>query len=129
MNGSRNPGTLVLVRHGQSEWNLKNLFTGWTDVDLTERGIAEARLAGQTLRDEGYTFDIAFTSVLTRAIRTLWLMLDEMELMWIPVVQDWRLNERHYGDLQGLDKAETKETRRGPGQNLASKLRHAAAAS
>ena len=107
MNGSRNPGTLVLVRHGQSEWNLKNLFTGWTDVDLTERGVAEARLAGQTLRDEGYTFDIAFTSVLTRAIRTLWLILDEMELMWIPVVKDWRLNERHYGDLQGLDKAET----------------------
>ena len=107
MNDNRTPGTLVLVRHGQSEWNLKNLFTGWTDVDLTERGVAEGRLAGQTLRDEGYTFDIAFTSVLTRAIRTLWLILDEMELMWIPVVRDWRLNERHYGDLQGLDKAET----------------------
>ena len=107
MNDSRNPGTLVLVRHGQSEWNLKNLFTGWTDVDLTEHGVAEARLAGQMLKDEGYTFDIAFTSVLTRAIRTLWLILDEMDLMWIPVVRDWRLNERHYGDLQGLDKAET----------------------
>ncbi len=107
MNDNRTPGTLVLVRHGQSEWNLKNLFTGWTDVDLTKRGVAEGRLAGQTLRDEGYTFDIAFTSVLTRAIRTLWLILDEMELMWIPVVRDWRLNERHYGDLQGLDKAET----------------------
>ncbi len=107
MNDNRTPGTLVLVRHGQSEWNLKNLFTGWTDVDLTEHGVAEGRLAGQTLRDEGYTFDIAFTSVLTRAIRTLWLILDEMELMWIPVVRDWRLNERHYGDLQGLDKAET----------------------
>ena len=107
MNDSRNPGVLVLVRHGQSEWNLKNLFTGWTDVDLTEHGVAEARLAGQMLKDEGYTFDIAFTSVLTRAIRTLWLILDEMDLMWIPVVRDWRLNERHYGDLQGLDKAET----------------------
>jgi 2,3-bisphosphoglycerate-dependent phosphoglycerate mutase len=107
MNNSRNPGTLVLVRHGQSEWNLKNLFTGWTDVDLTEHGVAEARLAGQMLKDEGYAFDIAFTSVLTRAIRTLWLILDEMDLMWIPVVRDWRLNERHYGDLQGLDKAET----------------------
>ena len=107
MNDSRNPGALVLVRHGQSEWNLKNLFTGWTDVDLTEHGVAEARLAGQMLKDEGYTFDIAFTSVLTRAIRTLWLILDEMDLMWIPVVRDWRLNERHYGDLQGLNKAET----------------------
>ena len=107
MSDDRNPGTLVLVRHGQSEWNLENLFTGWTDVDLTEQGGTEARLAGQTLRDEGYTFDIAFTSVLTRAIRTLWLILDEMKLMWLPVVRDWRLNERHYGDLQGLDKAET----------------------
>lgn len=107
MSDDRNPGTLVLVRHGQSEWNLENLFTGWTDVDLTEQGVTEARLAGQTLRDEGYTFDIAFTSVLTRAIRTLWLILDEMKLMWLPVVRDWRLNERHYGDLQGLDKAET----------------------
>ncbi|MEE8238043.1 MAG: 2,3-diphosphoglycerate-dependent phosphoglycerate mutase [Gammaproteobacteria bacterium] len=107
MNDDRKPGTLVLVRHGQSTWNLENLFTGWTDVDLTEQGVTEARLAGQTLRDEGYNFDIAFTSVLKRAIRTLWLILDEMELMWMPVVRDWRLNERHYGDLQGLDKAET----------------------
>ena len=107
MNDDRKPGTLVLVRHGQSEWNLENLFTGWTDVDLTEQGVTEARLAGQTLKDEGHTFDIAFTSVLTRAIRTLWLILDEMGLMWLPVVRDWRLNERHYGDLQGLDKAET----------------------
>lgn len=96
-----------MVRHGQSEWNLANLFTGWTDVDLTERGIAEARDAAATLRAAGLAFDIAYTSVLIRAIRTLWLMLDELKLMWIPVVRDWRLNERHYGDLQGLDKAET----------------------
>ena len=109
MNGetSRKPGTLVLVRHGQSEWNLKNLFTGWTDVDLTDRGVREAQAAGRALREEGIAFDIAFTSVLTRAIRTLWLVLDEMDLMWIPVHRDWRLNERHYGALQGLDKAET----------------------
>ena len=100
-------GTLVLVRHGQSDWNLKNLFTGWTDVDLTEQGRREARDAGRTLREAGLTFDIAFTSVLVRAIRTLWLILDEMELMWIPVERHWRLNERHYGALQGLDKAET----------------------
>ncbi len=104
---SKNPGTLILVRHGQSEWNLKNLFTGWTDVDLTERGVGEARAAGIALREEGIAFDVAFTSVLTRAIRTLWLILDEMDLMWIPVHRDWRLNERHYGALQGLDKAET----------------------
>ena len=96
-----------MVRHGQSDWNLRNLFTGWTDVDLTEQGIAEAREAAATLRAEGLVFDVAFTSVLARAIRTLWLVLDEMELMWIPVVRDWRLNERHYGDLQGLNKAET----------------------
>ena len=101
------PGTLVLVRHGQSEWNLQNLFTGWTDVDLTEQGIGEARAAGLALREEGISFDVAFTSVLTRAIRTLWMILDEMDLMWIPVQRDWRLNERHYGALQGLDKAET----------------------
>ena len=100
-------GKLVLVRHGQSDWNLKNLFTGWTDVDLTEQGIREARDAGRTLKDAGLTFDIAFTSVLVRAIRTLWLLLDEMDLMWIPVERHWRLNERHYGALQGLDKAET----------------------
>ena len=96
-----------MVRHGQSDWNLKNLFTGWTDVDLTEQGIAEARAAGRTLMAEKLSFDIAFTSVLTRAIRTLWIILDEMKLMWIPVELTWRLNERHYGDLQGLDKAAT----------------------
>jgi len=101
------PGKLVLCRHGQSDWNLKNLFTGWTDVDLTEKGIQEAIDAGQLLNELGYTFDVAFTSVLKRAIRTLWLMLDEMDLMWIPVLRDWRLNERHYGALQGLDKSET----------------------
>lgn len=100
-------GKLVLCRHGQSEWNLKNLFTGWTDVDLTEKGIVEATDAGRLLLDLGFKFDIAYTSVLRRAIRTLWLMLDEMDAMWIPVVRDWRLNERHYGALQGLNKAET----------------------
>ena len=100
-------GKLVLCRHGQSEWNLKNLFTGWTDVDLTEKGIQEATDAGKLLAGLHYEFDIAFTSVLKRAIRTLWIMLDEMEQMWIPVVRDWRLNERHYGALQGLNKAET----------------------
>jgi len=107
MNDKQNPGCLVMIRHGQSEWNLRNLFTGWTDVDLTEQGIAEARAGGRTLLDEGLEFDIAFTSVLKRAIRTLWLMLDEMDAMWIPVERSWRLNERHYGALQGLDKAET----------------------
>jgi 2,3-bisphosphoglycerate-dependent phosphoglycerate mutase len=96
-----------MIRHGQSDWNLRNLFTGWTDVDLTEQGIAEARAGGRTLLDAGLQFDIAFTSVLKRAIRTLWLMLDEMDAMWIPVERSWRLNERHYGALQGLDKAET----------------------
>jgi 2,3-bisphosphoglycerate-dependent phosphoglycerate mutase len=100
-------GQLVLVRHGQSDWNAKNLFTGWTDVDLTAQGEREARAAGRTLAEAGLTFDIAFTSVLTRAIRTLWLVLDEMQLMWIPVENSWRLNERHYGSLQGLDKAQT----------------------
>ena len=100
-------GQLVLVRHGQSDWNEKNLFTGWTDVDLTAQGQKEARQAGRTLADAGLKFDIAFTSVLTRAIRTLWLVLDEMQLMWIPVENSWRLNERHYGSLQGLDKAQT----------------------
>jgi 2,3-bisphosphoglycerate-dependent phosphoglycerate mutase len=100
-------GKLVLCRHGQSDWNLKNLFTGWTDVDLTEKGIAEAVAAGKLLTELGYEFDIAYTSVLKRAIRTLWLMLDEMDRMWIPVIRDWRWNERHYGALQGLNKAET----------------------
>ncbi len=100
-------GKLILCRHGQSDWNLKNLFTGWTDVDLTEQGIQEAIDAGQLLSQMGFGFDVAYTSVLKRAIRTLWYMLDEMDLMWIPVVRDWRLNERHYGALQGLNKAET----------------------
>lgn len=100
-------GKLVLCRHGQSDWNLKNLFTGWHDVDLTEQGIQEAISAGKLLSELGYDFDIAYTSVLKRAIRTLWLVLDEMDRMWIPVIRDWRLNERHYGALQGLNKAET----------------------
>jgi 2,3-bisphosphoglycerate-dependent phosphoglycerate mutase len=100
-------GKLVLCRHGQSDWNLKNLFTGWTDVDLTERGNQEAIEAGRLLHELGYEFDIAYTSVLKRAIRTLWHIQDQMNLMWIPVIRDWRLNERHYGGLQGLNKAET----------------------
>ena len=100
-------GKLILCRHGQSDWNLKNLFTGWTDVDLTEQGTQEAIDAGKTVAALDYDIDIAFTSVLKRAIRTLWLMLDEMDRMWIPVIRDWRLNERHYGALQGLNKAET----------------------
>jgi len=100
-------GKLILCRHGQSDWNLKNLFTGWKDVDLTEQGTAEAIEAGRTVAALDYDIDVAFTSVLKRAIRTLWLMLDEMDRMWIPVVRDWRLNERHYGALQGLNKAET----------------------
>jgi 2,3-bisphosphoglycerate-dependent phosphoglycerate mutase len=102
-------GKLVLCRHGQSIWNLENLFTGWTDVELTEQGVKEAITAGQQLGELGIQFDIAFTSVLKRAIRTLWLILDEMDLMWIPVERNWRLNERHYGALQGLNKAETTE--------------------
>jgi 2,3-bisphosphoglycerate-dependent phosphoglycerate mutase len=97
---------LVLVRHGQSTWNLENRFTGWTDVDLSPQGVAEARAGGALLREGGYTFDVAFTSMLKRAIRTLWLVLDEMDLMWLPIQHSWRLNERHYGALQGLDKSE-----------------------
>jgi 2,3-bisphosphoglycerate-dependent phosphoglycerate mutase len=97
---------LVLVRHGESTWNRENRFTGWTDVDLSDRGVEEARAAGRLLKSEGFTFDLAFTSVLRRAIRTLWLMLDEMDQMWLPVEKHWRLNERHYGALQGLNKAE-----------------------
>jgi len=100
---------LVLLRHGQSLWNLENRFTGWTDVDLTDQGIAEALQAGKQLLDEGFNFSVAFTSVLKRAVRTLWIVLDEMDLMWIPVERTWRLNERHYGALQGLNKAETAE--------------------
>lgn len=99
--------TLVLLRHGQSQWNLENRFTGWVDVDLTEQGRAEAVAAGQLLRDAGLRFDQAHTSVLKRAIRTLWLSLDELDQMWLPVQRHWRLNERHYGALQGLNKAET----------------------
>jgi 2,3-bisphosphoglycerate-dependent phosphoglycerate mutase len=98
---------LVLLRHGESTWNRENRFTGWTDVDLSKKGIEEARKAGRLLKEKGLTFDVAFTSVLKRAIRTLWLVLDEMDLMWIPVYRSWRLNERHYGALQGLNKAET----------------------
>jgi 2,3-bisphosphoglycerate-dependent phosphoglycerate mutase len=101
------PRMLVLLRHGESEWNKENRFAGWTDVDLTDQGRAEAQKAGRGLKAHGYAFDAAFTSVLTRAIRTLWITLDEMDLMWIPVHRDWRLNERHYGALQGLNKAET----------------------
>jgi 2,3-bisphosphoglycerate-dependent phosphoglycerate mutase len=97
---------LVLLRHGESIWNKENRFTGWTDVDLSEKGIREAKQAGKVLKKEGYSFDVAFTSVLKRAIRTLWIVQDEMNLMWLPVNLSWRLNERHYGALQGLNKAE-----------------------
>ena len=100
---------LVLLRHGESEWNRENRFTGWTDVDLNEKGVHEAIQAGRILKKEGYVFDIAYTSVLKRAIKTLWLVLEEMDLMWIPVYRSWRLNERHYGALQGLNKAEIAE--------------------
>lgn len=98
---------LVLIRHGESQWNKENRFTGWYDVDLSEKGTEEAQKGGRKLKEEGYMFDVAFTSVLKRAIRTLWIVLDQMDLMWIPVHRHWRLNERHYGDLQGLNKAET----------------------
>jgi 2,3-bisphosphoglycerate-dependent phosphoglycerate mutase len=101
------PGKLVLVRHGQSTWNLENLFTGWVDVDLTDQGRNEAQNAGRLLKAEGLQFDLVFTSVLKRAIRTMWIVLDELDLMWLPVERSWRLNERHYGALQGLDKAQT----------------------
>lgn len=100
---------IVLLRHGESAWNKENRFTGWTDVDLTDKGRAEARQAGQLLKEAGFAFDIAYTSVLKRAIRTLWSVLDEMDRMWIPVEHSWRLNERHYGALQGLNKSETAE--------------------
>ncbi len=98
---------IVLLRHGESIWNKENLFTGWTDVDLSEQGKNEAKKAGELLKADGYVFDVAFTSVLKRAIRTLWITLDELDLMWIPVQHSWRLNERHYGALQGLNKAQT----------------------
>ncbi|RJR43836.1 MAG: 2,3-diphosphoglycerate-dependent phosphoglycerate mutase [Desulfobacteraceae bacterium] len=100
---------LVLLRHGESTWNMENRFTGWTDVPLSEKGTAEAVEAGRVLLKEGYTFDVAYTSVLKRAIKTLWIAMEEMDLMWIPVFRSWRLNERHYGALQGLNKAETAE--------------------
>jgi 2,3-bisphosphoglycerate-dependent phosphoglycerate mutase len=100
---------LVMLRHGESVWNLENRFTGWTDVDLTEQGVREAHRAGRLLKEGGYTFDLAHTSLLRRAIRTLWIALDEMDLMWIPVACSWRLNERHYGALQGMDKREAAE--------------------
>lgn len=99
--------TLVLIRHGESLWNRENRFTGWKDIDLSPQGLQEAHAAGKILQEKGYTFDIAWTSVLRRAIRTLWTIQDEMDLMWIPVIRSWRLNERHYGALTGLDKAET----------------------
>jgi 2,3-bisphosphoglycerate-dependent phosphoglycerate mutase len=98
---------LVLIRHGESLWNKENLFTGWIDIDLSEKGMAEAHRGAKALKEAGLTFDLAFTSVLKRAIRTLWTVLDDMDLMWIPVHHSWRLNERHYGALQGLNKAET----------------------
>lgn len=114
------PGSipLVLLRHGESTWNLENRFTGWTDVDLTPKGVAEAHEAARLLAAGGYTFDLAYTSLLKRAIRTLWIVLDDMDLMWLPVVRDWHWNERHYGALQGLDKAET-AARYGEAQVLA----------
>src|SRR5437773_11476163 len=100
---------LVLLRHGESAWNKENRFTGWTDVDLTEQGVAEAKSTARVLKEKGFVFDVAHTSVLKRAIRTLWIVLDAMDLMWIPVHRSWRLNERHYGALQGLNKAATAE--------------------
>jgi 2,3-bisphosphoglycerate-dependent phosphoglycerate mutase len=103
------PGKLILVRHGQSTWNVENLFTGWHDVDLSEQGRLEAKSAGSEIRKAGIVPDVVFTSVLKRAIRTMWLVLDELQLMWLPVERSWRLNERHYGALQGLDKAQTVE--------------------
>ena len=98
---------IVLLRHGESQWNKENRFTGWTDVNLTEKGEAEARSAGDLMKAEGFQFDVAFTSVLTRAVRTLWLALESMDMVWLPIINSWRLNERHYGALQGLNKAET----------------------
>ena len=103
---SRSVLRLVLLRHGESTWNKENRFTGWTDVDLSPVGLEEARAAGRVLKSSGYEFDLAYTSVLKRAIRTLWIALDELDRLWLPVEKNWRLNERHYGDLQGLNKAE-----------------------
>ena len=119
---------LVLLRHGESTWNKENRFTGWTDVDLSEKGRQEAREGGAVLKAGGYTFDVAYTSVLKRAIRTLWIALDELDLMWIPVHRSWRLNERHYGALQGLNKAETAaKFGEDAGEDLAPQLRYPAA--
>ena len=121
---------LVLLRHGESQWNKENRFTGWTDIDLTEQGRREASEAGQLLKEEGLRFDLAYTSVLKRAIRTLWIVLDTMDVMWIPVQRDWRLNERHYGALQGLNKAENRtEIWRRTGDEMAPELRYPATAS
>jgi 2,3-bisphosphoglycerate-dependent phosphoglycerate mutase len=108
---------LVMLRHGESTWNRENRFTGWTDVDLSEKGVEEANHAGRVLKEQGYDFDLAFTSVLKRAVRTLWIVQDEMDLMWLPVKKSWRLNERHYGALQGLNKSETAK-KYGEGQVL-----------
>jgi len=99
--------TVVLVRHGESTWNKENLFTGWVDVPLSEKGVGEATAGGKLLKEDGFTFDVAYTSTLKRAIKTLWLVLEELDLMYIPIVNTWRLNERHYGSLQGLNKQET----------------------
>jgi 2,3-bisphosphoglycerate-dependent phosphoglycerate mutase len=106
---------VVLLRHGESTWNQENRFTGWTDVDLSAKGLTEAEQAGKLLQEDGFTFDVAYTSVLKRALRTCWIALDALDLLWIPVIKNWRLNERHYGALQGLDKAET-AARHGEGQ-------------
>ena len=120
---------IVLLRHGQSTWNLENRFTGWTDVDLSEQGTQEARAAGQVLKAEGFEFDLVFTSVLKRAIRTMQFAMGELDQAWVPVVRHWRLNERHYGALQGLDKAEHgRQARRRAGEDLAPLVRHPAAA-
>jgi len=119
---------LILIRHGQSQWNLENRFTGWWDVDVTEKGAAEAWAAGELMKAKGLAPDTSFTSVQTRAIKTLNLALEAMGRLWLPVTKDWRLNERHYGGLTGLDKAETGKARRRTGQDLAPQLRHPAAA-
>ena len=116
------------MRHGESTWNRENRFTGWTDVPLSEQGVAEALEAGRVLKTEGYVFDVAYTSVLKRAIKTLWIALEEMDQMWLPVINDWRLNERHYGALQGLEQGgDGGAARRGTGEGLAEELRHPAA--
>ena len=115
---------LVLIRHGESTWNLENRFTGWTDVDLTPTGIEQAKNAGRLLKAEGFAFDVAYTSVLKRAIRTLYLALDEMDCMWLPVMKHWRLNERHYGALQGLNKADMAKQYGDDQVLVATQLRH-----